>query len=62
MAQAKSSEKKGLHDSEPVKNVVGDYPERPYEDAVTKEQAEHLREAGVTPREVADAIEGRVSE
>ncbi len=52
---------KGIHDSEPLKRTVEDYPERPYEEAVTKEHAAALREAGFTPREIGEAIEGRDS-
>lgn len=43
-------EKDGLHDGRPRKTIVGDYPERPYKDAITKEHYEVLKAAGQEPR------------
>jgi hypothetical protein len=42
-------DKKGLHDGNPRRKIVGDYPERPYSEAVTKEHLEVLRAAGQEP-------------
>lgn len=47
MAEKSDSDKKGLHDG-PVREVrVDDYPERTYKDAMTDEQREALKEAGL---------------
>lgn len=51
MARAKSNETetekpKGLSESEPLTNIVGDYPERSYADAVTDEQRKALEVDG----------------
>lgn len=42
-----SSAPKGVHDTEPLKKTVGDYPERPYSEAVTKEHRAVLEEQGL---------------
>lgn len=41
--------KDGIHLAKPRTLVVGDYPERPYSEAVTAEHAEVLRAAGQEP-------------
>ena len=62
MTVARASEKtpeapKGVHDSEPLKNTVGDYPERPYSEAISPEHRAHLKELGETVADVK-ALEG----
>jgi hypothetical protein len=43
-------DKSGVHDAAPRKEIVGDYPERPYLDAITPEHLEVLREVGQEPK------------
>lgn len=51
MARSTSSDEtpKGLHDSKPLaaSKIVGDYPERPYGDAVTDEHRKELEALGI---------------
>lgn len=53
MANGKAVEKKdesGVHDGPVLKDVVGDYPERTYRDAITPEHFEVLKAAGQEPK------------
>lgn len=45
---AASESKKGVHDTEPIKDVVdvSAYPDRPYSEAVTKEHKAYLEGLG----------------
>jgi hypothetical protein len=45
-----TGDKEGLRDGQPRRKIVGDYPERPYSEAVTKEHLEVLKAAGQEPR------------
>lgn len=42
--------KAGVHDGNPRRKIVGEYAERPYADAVSKDHLEVLKAAGQEPR------------
>lgn len=44
MAEEKAKAEKSVQSEQEVTNIVGDYPERPYEKAVSKEHAAFLEE------------------
>lgn len=46
---ALAGDKKGVHLAQPRKVIVGDYEERPYSTAITREQLERLEAAGQAP-------------
>jgi len=46
----KVEDKKGLHDGPVRKEVVGEYPERPYSEAITPEHREVLKALGQEPQ------------
>lgn len=46
---ALAGDKKGVHLAQPRKVIVGDYEERPYSAAITREQLQRLEAAGRTP-------------
>lgn len=47
MADTEKTTEKREQTEREVKNVVGDYPDRPYKEAVTKEHEAFLTEQGV---------------
>ncbi len=59
MARASSNDEstpKGIHDSQPRRNIVGDYPERPYGEAISKEHRTVLEEAGFETEQAAVSV------